>query len=131
MARLRKIREIRLKRAYEAPAADDGCRVLVDRLWPRGVSKEAVRLDLWLRDLAPSTVLREWYHHRPELWEEMRRRYFDELRSHQEARAALAELRAAAAGRTLTLVFAARDTERNNAVALREFLLHGGAEEQP
>lgn len=126
MARRKKIREIRLKRAYEAPAEEDGCRVLVDRLWPRGVAKEAAHLDLWLRDLAPSTELRKWYGHRPERWQELERRYFEELRASEEATAALDQLRAAAAGRTLTLVYAARDTEHNNAVALREFLQREG-----
>jgi uncharacterized protein YeaO (DUF488 family) len=116
-----KIREVRVKRAYEAPEPGDGCRVLVDRLWPRGVAKAAARLDLWLRDLAPSAPLRQWYGHRPERWTEFRRRYFAELRG-AEAQAALGELTAAAAGRTLTLVFAARDAERCNAAALREYL---------
>ena len=117
-----KIREVRLKRAYEAPDADDGCRVLVDRLWPRGVAKAAARLDLWLRDLAPSAPLRQWYGHREERWAEFRRRYFAELRASAAARAALGELGAAAAGRTLTLVFASREAERCNAAALREYL---------
>ncbi|HEY8490603.1 MAG TPA: DUF488 family protein [Dehalococcoidia bacterium] len=112
---------IRVKRAYDPPAAEDGRRVLVDRLWPRGLSKEAARLDAWLRDAAPSDGLRRWFGHRPERWEEFRRRYREELAG-PEAQAALRELAAWARDGDVTLLFAAKDPERNNAVVLREVL---------
>ncbi len=110
---------IGLKRAYEPPAEGDGYRVLVDRVWPRGVTKDTLRLDAWLKDLAPSTALRKWFAHDPEKWQEFRERYFREL---DGLRPALEDLaRRAGAGR-VTLVFAARDSERNNAVALKDYL---------
>ncbi|MCE5232851.1 MAG: DUF488 family protein [Mizugakiibacter sp.] len=111
---------ILLKRTTEAPARGDGARVLVDRLWPRGKSKEALKLDLWLRDAAPSTELRQWFGHDPAKWAEFRRRYHAELDANA---AALAPLRELLGARTVTLLFAAADTEHNNAVALREWLL--------
>ena len=114
---------IKLKRAYEKPAAADGYRVLVDRLWPRGVKKQAARLDVWARDLAPSDALRKWSHHDSAKWVEFKRRYHAELRSQ---RAALKDLFKQAGRRPLTLVYAARDERRNNAVALREYLLRIG-----
>ncbi|MGE5548741.1 MAG: DUF488 domain-containing protein [Solirubrobacterales bacterium] len=112
--------DIRVKRAYAPAAGDDGVRVLVDRLWPRGLSKADAAIDAWRRDLAPSTDLRRWFGHAPERWEEFRRRYAEELAQQPEA---LAELRALAAHRRLTLLFGARDEARNNAVVLREALL--------
>jgi uncharacterized protein YeaO (DUF488 family) len=110
---------IRLKRAYDAPAANDGYRVLVDRLWPRGVSKEDLEIDLWLKEIAPSDDLRKWFGHDPEKWEEFKKRYFRELDDQTDQVKQLAEK--ANQGR-VTLVFAAKDEEFNNAVALKEFL---------
>ena len=113
--------EIRTRRVYETPATHDGQRVLVDRIWPRGLSREQAALDDWLRDLAPSTELRRWFGHDPERWETFCRRYHDELARQPAAVAGLLER-----GRqgTLTLVYAARDTEHNNAVALKAYLLN-------
>jgi uncharacterized protein YeaO (DUF488 family) len=110
---------IRLKRAYDAPAATDGLRILVERLWPRGVSKQRAALDLWLKDVAPSPELREWYSHDPAKWPQFRRRYSAELRRLGDV---LALLKLVAAGRTVTFVYATSDTERNSAVVLTEFL---------
>jgi uncharacterized protein YeaO (DUF488 family) len=111
-----------LKRAYEAADAADGTRILVDRLWPRGVSKQRAALDDWMKDIAPSAELRQWFGHEPSRWAEFQRRYKAELRGHGEE---LGRLRAIAAKGTLTLVYAARDEERNDAVVLRDVLLHG------
>jgi uncharacterized protein YeaO (DUF488 family) len=108
-----------LKRAYEPPAAGDGYRALVDRVWPRGLTKDALELDAWLKDLAPSAALRKWFGHDPKKWEEFRERYFRELDGQGPAIEELA--RRAREGR-LTLVFAARDEKRNNAVALKDYL---------
>jgi uncharacterized protein YeaO (DUF488 family) len=113
---------IQVKRAYEKPEESDGYRVLVDRLWPRGVKKEAARLDEWAREVAPSDGLRKEFHGHPERWEEFRERYGTELDGKGEL---VAGLRERAAGGTLTLVYAARNEERNNAVALREYLERG------
>ncbi|MCC2664627.1 MAG: uroporphyrin-III methyltransferase [Geminicoccaceae bacterium] len=110
---------IELKRAYDPPAKSDGRRVLVDRVWPRGIAKDDLEIDGWLKDLAPSTELRKWFGHDPEKWHEFKQRYFDELTAHAETVDAL--VAQASAGR-VTLVFAARDREHNNAVALKEFL---------
>jgi uncharacterized protein YeaO (DUF488 family) len=110
---------VRLKRAYDPPEPADGYRVLVDRLWPRGVSKDEAHLDEWARELAPSSGLRTWFGHDPEKFEEFRRRYRDELAAHEEK---LHELRRRARGGTVTLVYAARDTEHNDAVVLAELL---------
>ncbi len=112
---------IRLKRAYEAPAPQDGHRVLVDRLWPRGVSKDALRLDAWLRDLAPSAALRRWFGHDPARFAEFARRYQAELQR-EPARALLADLARRAARGPVTLVYAARDPDHNDAVVLRDLL---------
>lgn len=111
---------IRLKRAYEPPEDADGTRVLVERLWPRGVSKEAARLDRWTRDLAPSPALRRWYAHEPERWEAFRARYRSELEAQPESLGALADL---VRRGPVTFVFAARDRERNSARVLREVVL--------
>jgi len=111
---------IRLKRVYDPPAGDDGCRVLVERLWPRGITKARAHLDLWLKDAGASPALRAWYGHDPAKWKEFRMRYFEEMR---ERPGVLAELRSLLAREgTVTFLFAARDEERNNAVALKEFL---------
>lgn len=111
---------IRLKRAYEPPAESDGTRVLVDRLWPRGVKKADAALDHWMKDLAPSTELRKWFAHDPERWTEFRIRYAKEVHQHADQ---LSELRALARKQPITLVYAAHDEEHNNAVALRALLL--------
>ncbi|HEY8905825.1 MAG TPA: DUF488 domain-containing protein [Rhodoferax sp.] len=111
---------IRIKRAYDSPAHDDGVRVLIDRLWPRGVKKENLALDQWAKELAPSTMLRQWFGHDPARWQAFQKRYAAELRPHAEL---LDSLRAMARRSTVTLVYAAHDETHNNAVALREFLL--------
>ena len=111
--------EIRLKRAYDKPAKNDGRRVLVDRLWPRGVKKEALELDDWFKEVAPSDDLRRWFGHDPERWEEFRQRYSEELQSQQPL---VDDLCSTARQGRLTLVFAASDEEHNNAVALKEYL---------
>ena len=113
--------DIQRKRAYDAADPGDGTRVLVDRLWPRGLAKDRARIDVWLRDVAPSTELRKWYGHEPEKWEEFRRRFRDELREGAAA-SALDQLRELARKGRVTLVFAARDTEHANANVLRELL---------
>ncbi|ENO84411.1 DUF488 domain-containing protein [Thauera linaloolentis] len=120
--------DIRIQRIYDPPSPADGCRVLVDRLWPRGIAKEAAALDHWLRDLAPSTELRRWFGHDPARWNEFRRRYAEELRTGAAA-AALDGLRALAASQpVLTLLYAAHDGTHNNAAALREHLLAAPAD---
>ena len=111
---------IRIKRAYETAAREDGTRVLVDRVWPRGLSKDKAAIETWLKDVAPSSELRKWFGHDPQKWAEFKRRYFSELDEREEAVAPLLEQ--ARQKRPLTLVFAARDTEHNNAVALRAWL---------
>lgn len=110
---------LRIKRVYEPPEPEDGARVLVDRLWPRGLSKEQAAVALWLKEAAPSDSLRRWFGHRPERWPEFRQRYAAELKAKPEA---LAPLRQLIAEGPATLVFAARDPGRNNAVALAEYL---------
>jgi uncharacterized protein YeaO (DUF488 family) len=113
---------LRIKRAYEPPASEDGLRVLVDRLWPRGLSKEAAAIDEWLKDIAPSAELRRWFGHDPERWAEFNARYRRELSSAQRS-AALERLRDAARTRgSVTLLFAARDTTHNHASVLLEVL---------
>jgi uncharacterized protein YeaO (DUF488 family) len=110
---------IKLKRVYEAPSRQDGRRFLVERLWPRGVKKELLHLDLWLKDVAPSTALRKWFGHDPKKWREFQGRYRVELDQHPEACEPI--LQAARHG-TVTLLYSSHDTEHNNAVALREYL---------
>ena len=114
--------EIRLKRAYEAAEPADGYRILVDRLWPRGLSRERTKIDEWERKLAPSTELRQWFGHEPSRFPEFRRRYLEEL---GERRPVLAGLRRRAREGTLTLVYAAKDTDHNDAVVLAEALRRG------
>lgn len=111
---------VRIKRAYEAPSADDGTRVLVDRLWPRGVRKADAAIDHWAKELAPSTELRKWFGHDPARWAEFRQRYAAELREQGEA---LDRLRGLAEKGPVTLVYAAHDEEHNDAVVLRDVLL--------
>jgi uncharacterized protein YeaO (DUF488 family) len=108
-----------VKRAYEKAAPEDGVRFLVERLWPRGVKKSDLPIDAWLKDVAPGDALRRWFAHDPKKWLEFRRRYFAELDSHPEICAQI--LREARRGR-VTLVYSARDTEHNNAVALKDYL---------
>lgn len=110
---------IQLRRVYEAAAKSDGMRILVEQLWPRGVSKEKGAIDLWLKEIAPSTELRKWFGHDPDKWEKFRQRYWAELRANN---AAVAELKQTIAKRTVTFVFAASDVEHNSAVALKQFL---------
>jgi uncharacterized protein YeaO (DUF488 family) len=116
------LKKIHVKRIYELPAASDGTRILVDRLWPRGVAREVARIDAWIKDVAPSDALRRWYSHEPEKWPEFRARYISEL----EHNPALAELQdMASKSKTITLLFAAKDNLRNNATVLQEFLSGG------
>lgn len=110
---------IRVKRVYEPPARSDGCRVLVDRIWPRGLRKDDVALDAWIKDVAPSTELRKWFGHDPARWEEFQKRYRDELDANPEAVQAVLD---ACSKKTLTLLFGAKDEERNQAVVLAEYL---------
>jgi uncharacterized protein YeaO (DUF488 family) len=114
--------DVRLKRAYEAASADDGYRVLVDRLWPRGVSRTQAQLDQWEKSLAPSSKLRAWFGHEPGRFAEFRRRYVDELRANTEL---LRSLRRRARRGTVTLVYSAHDSEHNDAVVLAEVLRRG------
>ena len=113
---------VALKRVYDEPEPGDGTRVLVERLWPRGLSKERAHVDLWLKEIAPSHELRAWFGHDPEKFAEFRRRYETELAS-ETGQAALAKLRDLAKQGPVTLVFAAHDTEHSNAVILRDLLL--------
>ena len=115
---------IALKRVYDEPESSDGTRVLVDRLWPRGLSKERARVDLWLKEIAPSNELRKWFGHEPEKFAEFRRRYEAELAS-ESGQEALAKLRDIARRGPVTLVFGAHDMEHNNAVVLRDLLVSG------
>jgi uncharacterized protein YeaO (DUF488 family) len=113
---------VAVKRVYETPASSDGVRVLVDRLWPRGLTKEDAAVEFWLRDLAPSKELREWFHANPEAWRFFRKRYLKELVL-PEANAALEKLYALALSKKkLTLLYASRNEERNNALVLKELL---------
>ena len=117
--------KIKLKRAYERPDLGDGTRILVDRLWPRGIKKANAAIDRWLRDLAPSAELRRWFAHRPERWPEFRRRYRTELQERPEL---IEEIHKAARGGPVTLVYAARDEAHNDAVILKEALTGASAE---
>ncbi len=110
---------IRIKRAYDEPSADDGMRILVDRLWPRGLAKTKLKIDAWPKHLAPSTALRRWYQHDPERFAEFRRRYLAELKANTED---LAELRASLRGRRVTLITATRELELSHAEVLRDLL---------
>ena len=111
---------IKLKRVYERPSDNDGLRVLVERLWPRGVTKAAAGIDHWAKDVAPTPALRTWFGHRPDRWKEFRRRYFVELEANYAAVDALQTL---CTRQHITFVFAAKDVQRNGAIVLREFLL--------
>ena len=116
---------VSLKRVYDLPAPQDGIRILVDRLWPRGVSKDAAALDAWLKDIAPSDELRKWYHSHPTQWDKFRERYLKEL-SAGKAQDALRQLYdIVGEGRQVTLLFGSRNEERNNAAVLKELLEAG------
>jgi uncharacterized protein YeaO (DUF488 family) len=118
------VSEVRVKRVYAPPAEDDGARVLVDRLWPRGLTREEAAVDLWLKDIAPSAELRRWFGHDPALWPAFQDRYRAELAGNP----AVDELRAIIEqGRRVTLLFGAKDTEHNNAVALQSYLANTSA----
>ena len=119
---------VKLKRAYDPPAASDGTRILIDRLWPRGVSKANAAIDQWDKSIAPSTMLRNWFRHDPARWQEFRRRYADEIHRHREQ---LDELRARAQSGRITLVFAAHDKIHNHAIVLRDILLGRTAVRNP
>ncbi len=110
---------VKIKRIYDPPSEDDGVRILVDRLWPRGISKEAAAIDEWERDIAPSDELRKWFSHDPAKWQEFRKRYVSELRKNPEV---VSKLRTLAKKGPLTLLFAAKDVAHNNAVVLRELI---------
>lgn len=110
---------LKLKRAYEPAASTDGSRYLVERLWPRGVRKDELHIDDWLKDIAPSAALRQWFHHDLKKWSEFQRRYRKELDANQDT---LRSLRDAARKGTVTLVYSSHDTEHNNAVALKQYL---------
>ncbi len=112
---------VRIKRIYDAPEASDGMRILVDRLWPRGIAKEKARIDLWLKDISPSDDLRRRFHARPESWDEFRTLYAEELEG-DAGRIAAAELRRHIAEGPVTLLYAARDKQHNNAAALKLWL---------
>ncbi len=116
--------EIRTKRIYDPPARSDGERILVDRLWPRGLTREEAHVDIWMKEAGPSDELRRWYGHDPEKWPEFKRRYIAELRHNPTA----AELRkTVAASKSVTLLFAAKDSLHNNAIVLRDFLRGEGS----
>ena len=119
---------IRIKRAYEPAARGDGRRLLVERLWPRGMRKEALRLDAWVKDVAPSTELRKWFGHRVDRWTEFQRRYRRELSAHRDAWSSILE-----AGRRgpVTLVYSAHDAEHNAAVVLRDYLTRRAPKRAP
>jgi uncharacterized protein YeaO (DUF488 family) len=110
---------LKIKRVYEEPSEDDGRRILVDRLWPRGLSKDKARIDLWMRDISPSDELRKWFGHDSSRWEEFRRRYWKEL---EENEGSVAQLEIMEGKGNLTLVFGRRDELHNNAIVLKEYL---------
>lgn len=112
---------VQIKRAYESPAATDGLRVLVDRLWPRGLAKASFQHDLWCKDLAPSADLRNWFGHKPERWDQFRRDYTEELQA-DTAQSMMDDILSTARGRMVTLLYGARDTEHNQAVVLAQVL---------
>lgn len=111
--------ELKIKRAYEKPENDDGKRILVDRLWPRGLTKEKARIDLWLKDVAPTTELRKWFGHDPDKWKEFQKRYHQELRNNREPVSILFEQLKKG---VVTLVYGAKDEEHNEALVLKEWL---------
>jgi len=118
------MKPVRLKRAYDPPSSDDGLRVLVDRLWPRGLRRDSSKIDLWLKDVAPSDGLRRWFGHDPSRWVEFEKRYRAELAKNAQNVASLREL--LKGDKPLTLLYAAKDSEHNNAIVLRDFLRRRG-----
>lgn len=112
---------IRLKRAYEQPAPEDGLRVLVERLWPRGLSKQRAAVDLWIKEVAPSPELRRWFNHDPDRWDEFQKRYRAELQQNKEA---VEALRQRCRAEIVTFVYAARDEQHNSALVLKGYLEH-------
>ncbi|HQI39553.1 MAG: hypothetical protein B6D44_11335 [Ignavibacteriales bacterium UTCHB2] len=114
---------IQIKRAYEKPAKADGYRILIDRLWPRGVAKSEAKLDLWLKEIAPSTELRKWFHQNPDEWDTFRKKFLDEIKSKKELLTQIKNLEKEKG--TVTLVYSYKDTERNNAVILQKVLSSG------
>ena len=119
---------IRIKRTYDPPARGDGWRVLVERLWPRGMKKEALAADAWLKEVAPSTELRKWFDHRVERWDEFYRRYREELKAHPEAWRPIVD---ASRRGTVTLLYSAHDTLHNGAIVLRDYLRERNAKRRP
>lgn len=119
---------IKIKRVYDRPARLDGRRILVDRLWPRGLSKAAGAIEFWAKDVAPSNELRRWYGHVPEKWPEFKRRYFAELDANSEA---VVQFRGQLGQGTVTLLFGSKETRLNNAVALKEYVESGGKGSRP
>ena len=111
--------EIKIKRAYDSSSDNDGCRILVDRLWPRGISKEKAKVDFWLKELAPSTELRRWYGHDPEKWAEFKSRYFAELDGNPEL---VNELLDYVGKGTVTFIYSSKEQRLNNAIALKEYV---------
>lgn len=110
---------VKIKRVYDSPSRDDGKRILVDRLWPRGINKENAKIDEWLKNIAPSDELRKWFSHDPSKWQEFINRYIKELKGQREL---IERLKAEARIGTVTLLFAARDIEHNNAIVLRDVI---------
>ena len=110
---------LKLKRVYETPTSQDGIRILVERLWPRGLTKEKAKIDIWLKDIAPSTELRKWYNHIPERWPEFKKRYQSELKENDKA---ILRFKKKVDTTDVTLVFAAKDTARNSAAVLKDLL---------
>jgi uncharacterized protein YeaO (DUF488 family) len=111
---------ILIKRVYETPAASDGYRILVDRIWPRGISKQKAGLSLWLKTIAPTTELRKWFGHEPARWQQFRRRYLQELKTNGDDLEVIRNV--LKTSKTITLVYSAKDTARNQAVVIREYL---------
>ncbi len=111
--------KVKIKRVYEQPEKDDGYRILIDRLWPRGLTKEKAGIDLWLKDIAPSTELRKWFNHEPSKWEMFKKRYHQELMQNKEQ---LSLLKEQLKNGVVTIVYGAKDEEHNDAVALKDFL---------
>jgi uncharacterized protein YeaO (DUF488 family) len=114
---------IKIKRAYDAPTPDDGTRILVDRLWPRGLSKEKAKVDLWLREIAPSNELRKWYSHDPKKWGEFRKRYFGDLENKRELVNQIVQKMKEG---DVTLLYSSKEEKLNNAVALKEYIMKHG-----
>lgn len=111
--------KIKIKRVYESPEKTDGFRILIDRVWPRGMTKEKASVDLWLKEIGPSTALRKWFNHDPEKWNEFKKRYVKELKNNKEA---VDQIKAHLKKGAVTLVYSAKDEEHNQAVVLKEFL---------